>query len=63
MKQGDPTPLMLAIVFSISQRLNKMENQRQQLLVKCLNRVTSRIFISAKVNHKYGVFEANYQTF
>ena len=59
---GAPTLLMLTIVFSTSQRPNGMGNQRQELSVKCLNQVTSRIIISARINHKYRTFEANYQT-
>ena len=59
MKQGAPTPLMLITVFSTSQTPNKLGNRRQELSLKCLNRVTSRILILANVNHKYGTFEAN----
>ena len=46
-------------VFNIT-KLNKMGNRSEQLSVKCLNRVTSRIFISANVNHKYMTYKANY---
>ena len=59
-KQGAPTPLILITLFSTSQRPNETKNKIQELSVKCLNRVTSRIFIFENVNHKYGAFGTNY---
>ena len=51
---GPPTPLILTTAFSISQNPNKTRNWRQELWVKYLNQITSWIFISTNVNHKYG---------
>ena len=46
-------------VFNIT-KTKQMGNQRQELSVKCLNKVTSCIFILTNVNHKYGTFDVNY---
>ena len=57
---GVPQHLMSPIMCSTSQKSNEMGHRRQEQSVNYLNQVTSRIFISANVNHKYGTFEANY---
>ena len=53
MKQGASTFLMLTTVFSTLPKPNITGNQKQELWVKYLHQITSWIFISANVNHKY----------
>ena len=55
-----PTHLILIILYSTSQKSNKMGHLKQEQSVNSLNRATSQIFISANVNNEYGMFEAFY---